>query len=905
MKKIIYSFLFTFLITSPSFSQIDDILKKIPGVGDVFKEAVTTSIKDAYPSAYWLKDLDKQLPLNGGVTFSSNLPAGYYRYRCNTFCLHAGTYAPTEGAGYLVAPLKGSKAKLIKDILVRYSEHPEIDQKDVQLLLWGIEAGQKFSSYPPDFQLRVQPLLKPEEIGLMEVDVKQIGMDLLPQEVKDVLNLYTDIRTKLSDVNSTYEDIERLAVKTGIAPLGKGSKNIEAGVWTSVGGGVYIRCFPEGYPKSEMEIYIPDEVDIKKDNSGNVISFDNGSNQINLTYEPGSDKFKTAVIKNIAGSEEISIDNNSDPTSMKKDSEDFISLVKKSLGRKKSKRLTGSSVKLLSQLKAIEYSLSSTDKTGLLSDGYTLSVNAIGSFISDIETGNKKGGGQTHEAGLGNVNGLVFAPANTSNQRLGNGGPEGGTPSEGGPNEGNPPKEKEKEKKDCKVSMTLMQVDQSKLPEPDWVYSVTAQIYIEGNDEECNAEEVQFTLIDVSKERGRCLNDMEKIDDVDEDLQFSTLNEGYTMTKTTASKKISGKSQPVEINIACSDYGAYGKLKASVKVKGNWYEADGDGTPDKFITIPVDLNNNQIADSWEKKNNVYGLPNIWDEDPTPSGQANTGDGITNYEEYRGFFVSDGGGGKEHVRTDPKLKELFVYDKDKIFDIASWKSASGIKAYWVDLDMMYGPKGGGETDQNYRWVNFCRGFATGLKYAIQVVKINGMGDPYNQHQEKYVFGYNDPAYGPPKASNRIVMFPDRIRNWLVESADTLEGTLKKFPSGFNIGTVYYSKKEVQHLIDEIRNSAKLDVLVDFWLNLCVLHETGHACNCHHHGGGDPNKTGLGDPKCPTLYRSEYTLVKLDKMMAQVMNVIEKEGITPIVSYTGWKFCTKGDNCWKQLTVNDSK
>jgi hypothetical protein len=30
------------------------------------------------------------------------------------------------------------------------------------------------------------------------------------------------------------------------------------------------------------------------------------------------------------------------------------------------------------------------------------------------------------------------------------------------------------------------------------------------------------------------------------------------------------------------------------------------------------------------------LANTWDEDPTPSGQARNGDGITNYEEYRGF-----------------------------------------------------------------------------------------------------------------------------------------------------------------------------------------------------------------------------------------------------------------------------
>jgi hypothetical protein len=43
------------------------------------------------------------------------------------------------------------------------------------MLIWGIEAGQKFSGYPYDFQYRIQPLLKPEEIALMEVDIKELN----------------------------------------------------------------------------------------------------------------------------------------------------------------------------------------------------------------------------------------------------------------------------------------------------------------------------------------------------------------------------------------------------------------------------------------------------------------------------------------------------------------------------------------------------------------------------------------------------------------------------------------------------------------------------------------------------------------------------------------------------------
>src|SRR5688572_11332571 len=125
MKKYIIILLLGFQVSL--YAQFDDILKKIPGVGDVIIDhPVTTSIKDAYPSALWLNGLDKNYNLTVGERFSSSLGSGYYKFRFNTFCLHAGTYAPTEGSGYLLAPLKGSKAELIKNILARYSQHPEI-----------------------------------------------------------------------------------------------------------------------------------------------------------------------------------------------------------------------------------------------------------------------------------------------------------------------------------------------------------------------------------------------------------------------------------------------------------------------------------------------------------------------------------------------------------------------------------------------------------------------------------------------------------------------------------------------------------------------------------------------------------------------------------------------------------
>jgi hypothetical protein len=904
MKKLII-FLFVALVCKSVYSQFDDILKKIPGVGEVFEDAVTTSIKDAYGTAYWLQDVDKQMRMNENTGFSLNLPAGYYKYKFNTFCLHAGTYAPTEGAGYLVAPLKGAKANLIKDILGRYYEHPEIDQKDVQILIWGIEVGMKFSDYTPDFQLRVTPLLKPEELALMEVDVKDIAFDLLPQEAKDVLYFYSNIRGKLSDANSTYEEVERLTVKTGIAPKGKGSKNIDAGVWTSVGDGVYIRCFPYNYNKTDVEIYIPQKTTVEKDGEGRIKTVGYENYSIEFSYEGGAPDFKTAKLKNININDEITIDNTAaDYSAINTETGNFINMLKKSFGSKKFGRINKNDLEAVKDLKNIQLTLKSIFESqgNLNTEGYSLAIDAVNGYISEIESKIKrKSGSKSSVSGLGSLNGLVFAPANTSNQRLGSGGPEGGNGNQGDPpNTGDPNQNDPDKDKKCNVKVYLSQVSESEIPKPDLIYTVRVDINIEGDDEKCLAEEIKFNFLDVSKEKGRFMNDADKYNDVEDDLIFSDLNQGFTVTGLTASKQLSGRSQSVEAYILCRDYGAFGRLGVTVKVKGKWYEAEADGSPDKYITIPLDINDNNIADGWEKQNNVYGKPGSWDEDPTPSGQKRNGDGMTNYEEYRGFMVSDGAEGKEHKRMNPLQKEVFIIDMDKIFDVASWKAASGITAYWLTTDLIYGSKGGGELNQTYRWVNFCRGNAQGSKYAVLLKKIVGIDDPYKLCGNGTE--YSGCNKGDPVMNAELtIVLPDRLRKWLTDVKDSLSKWLIKYPNGFQVDGTNISKNTAKAFIDAVNNTAKFEEMINFHVNQNVIHEVGHALGIPHHGGGTIKSAG--DKNCPMRYFDYVTPITLNSTkLKEALKLVESNG-NVIVTYTSWKFCKNNDNCWRYINAKD--
>lgn len=879
MKNIAVILIIFFCFISNSYSQLDDILKKIPGVGDVFEEAVSTNIKDAYPSALWLKGLDKQIPVTTGESYSTGLPPGYYKFDFKTFCLHAGGYAPTEGSGYLAAPLMGTRAKLIQSILTRYDDNQNIEQRDVQLLIWGVEAGQKFSNYPADFQLRVTPLLTPDEIAQMEVDLKEIALDLLPGEAKEILNLYHELRSKLSDVNTSYEQIEQIAVKTGIPPPGKGSKNIERGTWSSIGNGVYIRSFTDVYPKSQVEIYMPEDVTIQYDQPEaprKIISLDDGSYRIELQYEPNSSKFKSALLKNTSTNEEINISNTiTDDASVKSQTDEFLSLVRKSFGKKKSRGLKEESRKTIVQLKTIELVLSSlVDKTNWQGNAYITCVNALNGYLSEIESGKIKGGSERLEGF--DIHGIVFAPGNTAVQREGNG--------------GNGNKDKDK----CKPEVIINPLSQDYLPEPG--ISIDISLDIKNLGEKCSVEEIHYELKDVSRELGRCIND--KTPDLyDTRLDFY-IYPGYYVISSQDSLSGDGNGQATTVRIGCNDFGAYGKLTAKVKINGIWYNAKDAVSKKDYITLPYDYNENRIADKWETQNKVMGLPATWDEDPEPAGQKTSGDGLTNYEEYRGCWVHDEFVGVKHIRTNPRKKEIFIIDAGNIFVSVSWEKATEITAYYLTYDLISADIGGASEEQpEFRRVNFCSNNAKGEKYAVNLIKVKGLKDPYGKENKLTVWGYS--PLGPPKYVERTVIFPDRRWEYTKFVADSLYTVLKNNPSQ---NTFYFDgdaflRSEIEKFLNVCKDNQKFELLIEFLVNRTVIHEVGHACGVNHH-----TNIGGGNIDCPMRYINNGDVLNFSQTLKDLFDIVDT-GVYVIAIYTNWKFCKSADNCWGQLNVND--
>jgi hypothetical protein len=128
--------------------------------------------------------------------------------------------------------------------------------------------------------------------------------------------------------------------------------------------------------------------------------------------------------------------------------------------------------------------------------------------------------------------------------------------------------------------------------------------------------------------------------------------------------------------VSSKDYGGTAKLKATLTITSQieglnfgatspWQaRVDAQGGPFANASLPVDRDQDGMADSWEQANGGNLEPSM-DSEPGKSGGTMTppaGDGITAFDEYRGFHILDQSDleGVEHVRTNPLTKQTVFY-----------------------------------------------------------------------------------------------------------------------------------------------------------------------------------------------------------------------------------------------------
>jgi hypothetical protein len=279
MKKRYPTSLLIFLFSAASFADLkaqrpdgsDGIWTRGAryGLEQTQKQTITTSFEDAdttyvFPETFG--DSIQSIPLNTMPRNASGayiLKPGFYKMVCKSYCIKAGTYGPSKGDAYLLAPLRGPKESLMREILISAEKKP-VMQQDVQLLFWAIISKTKFSDFNPRMKLVAATLLTPKQllefdggaIGFIPKPIIENAVQSLPIGIQKVIRAENEMRRLFTNVNSTYEEFERLAVLTGAAPIDRPA--FRRGRWCQNPEGYYIRYRPSGYSNTDVQIFVPE-----------------------------------------------------------------------------------------------------------------------------------------------------------------------------------------------------------------------------------------------------------------------------------------------------------------------------------------------------------------------------------------------------------------------------------------------------------------------------------------------------------------------------------------------------------------------------------------------------------------------------------------------------------------------
>jgi hypothetical protein len=278
-SRFLPAFLLVGLASATALAQI----RGLGGLGDKLKNKnplskllegkppITTSLEDARwgdptkdnftPREAGRPLLTLQRTPNGGFV----LQPGYYSMQTQSYCLKAGTHGPGGGDGYLYAPPKGPAEDVVMTIVRNSVNRPEIPQQQIQSLLWAIIARAKFEDLQGGLKATASQLLTPRQLASLNRNALDVlsgpalerALGSAPPSLRSVLQAEAQLRQMLTSPGTSFAELERVAVLSGAAPLGEGSRQVPNGRWSLHPDGYYVRYLPSGYSSTRLEIWVP------------------------------------------------------------------------------------------------------------------------------------------------------------------------------------------------------------------------------------------------------------------------------------------------------------------------------------------------------------------------------------------------------------------------------------------------------------------------------------------------------------------------------------------------------------------------------------------------------------------------------------------------------------------------
>jgi hypothetical protein len=345
-----------------------------------------------------------------------------------------------------------------------------------------------------------------------------------------------------------------------------------------------------------------------------------------------------------------------------------------------------------------------------------------------------------------------------------------------------------------------------------------------------------FELVSASKEKGVSMN-APVPDEADRcpDLQLKYEDQHEAFADKTDSKCKTAKlyqqartSPPVRqytIKIYSRDFGSYGLFRSFANISKGGNDSIRGEKPvyepipahithqlkhpllrpkknnysDNRVTIPYDIDENRIADKgWITQGGQRVTDpaiNNEDEDSEPEGDKYKGDGLSTYEEYRGFKVMD----KKkvvHIRTNTEVKDIFIRNRDNL-GLGVYASATELDVHEI-TDKQY-------VDDKLRWIN------PNFNAETHVVDQRGL-KLINAGDHGSLLGI---AYSIGRLEPTIPNFEEEIRIYLPRIIKAIKD---------------------RKITDSV---GKIEAV--------VAHELSHGNNVCHHGEGDETKENDADLK----------------------------------------------------------
>ena len=345
-----------------------------------------------------------------------------------------------------------------------------------------------------------------------------------------------------------------------------------------------------------------------------------------------------------------------------------------------------------------------------------------------------------------------------------------------------------------------------------------------------------FSLVKVSHEPGVAMNWPAKSKaGIQADMTFDKLecskpgscqpiesNQNYTIIPTdpnfpngatVASLPFPYALGSVFIFLSPHDWGGWATLNVTATIAGQkilgHLQLDPPAATDLTYTdirLPQRQPGLLVADRWKTDHGLsLSTPDSDDSEFQPTGDGQGGDGLTLYQEYRGFYIGcahaspvvfpEGIPGCQHAEGDPQTKDLFVVDVtggDFYEGIATFQKASGVTVHWFQMTL----------------------------------DDIGVADPANQS------AYRSVTFNHLQAPHQALDQHAIVIRWKTAAEETRTPGQSSSELAMGGKSVPGLPKDIDHI-----QITTLSDLTPEQIRRIVAHEMGHSTNVYHHGDID--------------------------------------------------------------------